>query len=107
MHGREDAADSARHTLVWHRTVGDQPVRLLGKSVPLDNEKDVLVPRRRTTMERCADQRLENVPDRLPALADWLAQRTWMLAAKHRPVRVVVDRHVLRSPPQEHRQPIR
>src|SRR5262249_15851621 len=77
------------------------------KVVALDLEGNIFVPGRGTAVERRVDERPEYVPDLAPALADGLAQPPWVLRAEHRPVRIVVDGNVLRSPPQEQREAVR
>jgi len=52
-------------------------------------------------MERSIDRWLEDVPDLLLTLADGLTQSPRVLCAEHRAIRVVVDRHIMRPPPQE------
>ena len=56
--------------------------------------------------ERRLDHRPDHVPDLRPAFGGRLAHRVRVLRARDRLVRVVVDLHELRAPPQEHREPI-
>jgi hypothetical protein len=47
-------------------------VRFLDKSVPVDFQRDVVHPSRRTAVERRLDQRLQDVPNLRPAFVDAL-----------------------------------
>src|SRR5579872_1084998 len=57
-------------------------------------------------MKRRVDQRLEKVPYLLPTLADGLAEAPRMLCAQHWDISVVIDRHILRPPPQKQRKAV-
>ena len=105
-HRREHAADAAGRGLVRNRAVGDREVGFLDEAVPIDLERDVVVPRRRAAKKRRVDQRLQHVPYLAPAFPDRAAQRPGMLGAEDGPVRIVVDADVVRPPPQQLRKPV-
>lgn len=107
MHRGQHATDAARHGVVWHRTIGNREMSFLDEAMTIDLQREIIHPRGRSALERRIDQRLQNVPDFRPALADRLAQRLRVLRAKHRTIWVIVDRNVLRSPPQKERKPVR
>ena len=67
--------------LVGYRTVGDGEVCLFNEAVAIDLQEYVVVPCRRAPLERRIDERLENGPDLLPALAEGLAQSPRVLRA--------------------------
>ena len=72
VHGREHTANAPRRRLVGHRAVGDREVRFFGEAVSLDLEQNVLDPGRRAAVEGGIDQRLQDMPDLAPTLADRL-----------------------------------
>src|SRR4029450_1742143 len=104
--GRQDAANAAGRGLVGNRTVGNCEMRLLDETMTIDLELDVLVPSGRTAVERGINQRPKNVPNLAPALMDRLSQRPRVLVPEDGAVRVVVNRYVFRSPPQQHRKAV-
>src|SRR6185437_190166 len=101
VHGGEYAPNAAWDGFVRHWAVGNSKVCLFDKAVAIDFKSDVVVPSRRTAIERRIDQRLKDVPDFFPTLADRLTQCPWMFRPKHWNIGIVVDRYILRSPPQE------
>ena len=82
-------------------------MRLLDETVAIDLQGDVIHPRRRAAIEWGIDQWLEDLPDFRPDIAKRLAERPGVLRAEHRAVRIVVDRDVVRPPPQQQRDAIR
>src|SRR5687767_10079934 len=101
VYSGQHPADTRRYALIRHRAVSDSEVRLLNKTVTIDLQDYVVVPSCLAAIERRVDQRPKDMPDLAPALAEGLAQRVRVLRAEHWTVRVVIDRHVLRSPPQQ------
>ena len=90
-----------RHGLVGNRTVGNREVRLLDEAVSIDLEPMSSFhvagpPLNGVSISGCRMCQIS-----LQHLLDRLAQRPRMLVAQDRPVRVVVDGDVLRSPPQQ------
>jgi hypothetical protein len=81
-------------------------MRLLRETVAIELELDVLVPGGRTALERRINQRPKDMPNLTPALMDGLSQRRRVLVPEDRAVRVVINRNVFRSPPQQHRKAV-
>jgi hypothetical protein len=106
VHRGQDAADTAGDGFVGDRAVRHREVRLFDEAMALELEFEVLDPRRRAAMVRRVDERLQDVPDFTPALAHGNTQRPRMLLSEDGPVRIVVDRHVLGSPPEQQRKAI-
>ena len=104
-HGREHAADAGPlDGLVGDRTVRDDEMRLLQEPAPVDQQVQIVAPRRRLAAVRGLDHRADHVPDLRPAFGGRLAHRPRVLVAQHRPIRVVVELDELRAPPQQHRR---
>jgi hypothetical protein len=106
MHGRQHPADATRGGVVRYRAVGDGEVGLFDEAVPVDLEGNVLHPGRRPAVERRVDQRLKDMPDLLPAFADGLPKGPWVLRPEDRAVGIVIERDVLRSPPEKQGEPV-
>ncbi len=106
-HGGEHAADAGPlDGVVRDGAVRDDEVRLLQEPPPVDQHVQIVAPRRRLAAVRRLDHRADDVPDLRPAFGGGLAHRARMLVAQHGPVGVVVDLDELRSPPQQHGEPV-
>jgi hypothetical protein len=69
MHGRQHPTDARGRALVRDRTVGDGEMRLLDEAMAIDFQKNVVIPRRRSTAIRRINQWPQDVPDFFPAFA--------------------------------------
>ena len=89
--------------LIGYRTVRDGEVRLLDEAVATDLQDNVVIPSCRPPIEWCVDalQRPKDVPDFIPALAAEVDREPTGVCAEYGAIRVVVDGHVLWSPPQQ------
>jgi hypothetical protein len=75
--------------------------------VPVDFEKNILHPGRRSAVVRRLNQGAQDRPDFRPALADGLPQAARrMLRPKDRNVGIVIDLNELGAPPEKQGKPI-
>ena len=107
VHRRQHAADAPRRRVVGNRTVGDREMRFLDEAMATDLQKDILHPSGRPAVEGRIDQRLQDMSNFRPALAERLANRPGVLRAEHRTVGIVVNRNVFRPPPEQQGKPVR
>ena len=70
VHRGKHASDTARHRLIGYGTVCDCEMRLLSVTGAVDFQLDILTPRSRAAIEWGIDQRLKNIPNLGPAVAD-------------------------------------
>src|SRR5882672_8839339 len=106
VHCADDTADSAGLGVIWYRAVRDRPVSFLHESLSIHFEENVVHPGRFTTVKWHFNERADGVPDFRPTFACRLAHRTRVLGSERGPGCIVVYLTELRTPPQEHLEPI-
>jgi hypothetical protein len=106
VYGRQNPTNAGGGGLIRHRAVGDGEVRLLDEAVTVNLEREIVHPGSWAAMERSIDQGLKHVPDLVPTLADRLSQRLRMFCAEDWDIGIVIDRDVVRSPPEQERETV-
>ncbi|WP_223258533.1 hypothetical protein [Trinickia symbiotica] len=97
---REYAADTAGRGVVGDGAIGNREMAFLDEPITVDLEEDVIIPGRGPATKGPVDQRADDVPDLLPALARRSAEGLRrVLLARNGPVGIVVELNVFRAPP--------